>query len=88
MAGTILYRHLNRLDRMNVVQTIKMLASFELQSEPISRCLDVLVNPLWGEWPLKNNELNSIVEFHDNHQSMVKCCGGLALKVWPALLGV
>ena len=76
MAGTILYRHLNRLDRVNVIQAIKMLASLELQSELISRCLDVLINPQWGEWSLKNNELNSIVEFHDDHQSMVRCSGG------------
>ncbi|MBV1870956.1 MAG: hypothetical protein KUG83_00260 [Gammaproteobacteria bacterium] len=76
MAGTILYRHLNRLDRVNVIQTIKMLASFELQSELISRCLDVLINPQWGEWSLKNNELNSIVEFHDDLNRWSGVMGG------------
>lgn len=75
MAGTILYRHLERLDKMSVMQKIQTLSHPQLLTELKIKCLDSLVNPQWAEWSLTNNELKELLDFHNQ------------LNRWSSLLG-
>jgi len=75
MAGTILYRHLSRLDKMSAMKQIKNLDHPQLQSELSIKCLDVMVNPQWAEWSLSNSELIEILNFHNQ------------LNRWSSVLG-
>lgn len=75
MSGVILYRHLNRLDRMSVMKMIQGLSHPQLQNELRVKCLDPLINPQWAEWSLTNEELKEVLDFHNQ------------LNRWSSLLG-
>ena len=75
MAGTLMYRQLDRIKRMEVIQLIHSLQNNHLKSILIVKCTDVLVNPQWGEWSLTKEELTKLLSFHNN------------LNRWSSLLG-
>jgi len=75
MSGAILYRHLNRLDKMSVMKMIQNLSHPQLQNELRVKCLDPFVNPQWAEWSLTNEELKEVLDFHNQ------------LNRWSSLLG-
>jgi hypothetical protein len=75
MSGVILYRHLNRRDKMSVMQMIQDLSHPPLQNELRVKCLDSIVNPKWAEWSLTNEELKEVLDFHNEFNR------------WSSLLG-
>lgn len=75
MSGVIIYRHLNRLDKMSVMQMIQDLSHPQLQNELRIKCLEPLINPQWAEWSLTNEELKEVLDFHNG------------LNRWSSLLG-
>ncbi|MBH0059477.1 hypothetical protein I6F65_21330 [Pseudoalteromonas sp. SWXJZ94C] len=75
MSGVILYRHLNRLDKISVMGMIQDLSYPQLRNELRVKCLDSLVNPQWAEWSLTNEELKEALDFHNQ------------LNRWSSLLG-
>lgn len=65
MAAAILYRHLDRNDRMDAMEVIRSVDSEELQGKLIEKLLDAtFVNPQWGIWSLTNQELKSDQKVH------------------------
>mgnify|MGYP006999714719 CR=1 FL=1 len=75
MSGVILYRQLNRLDKMSVMRMIQDLSYPQLQNELRVKCLDSVVKPQWAEWSLTNEELKEVLDFHNQ------------LNRWSSLLG-
>ncbi|WP_394201588.1 hypothetical protein [Shewanella waksmanii] len=75
MSGVILYRHLNRLDKLLVMKMIHELSHPPLRNELIIKCLDPLINPPWAEWSLTNSELKAVLSFHNQ------------LNRWSSILG-
>ena len=75
LAGTLMYRQLDRIKRREVIQSIHSLQNGHLKSILFVKCTDVLVNPQWGEWSLTNEELTKLLSFHN------------ALNRWSSLLG-
>ena len=64
LAGTILYRHLDRLQKMDIMDKIQKSGRYPLAGILTSRVVDVeLVNSRWGVWSLSNDELIESVEF-------------------------
>ncbi|WP_018694161.1 hypothetical protein [Algicola sagamiensis] len=75
MSGTILYRHLDRLNKMSVIQKIQDLSDLDLAVDLRIKCLDSLVKPQWAEWSLTNDELKEVLDFHNQ------------LNRWSSILG-
>ena len=76
MAGTILYRSLDRPSKQQVMRLITQLSSGHLKSILITRCTDVLVNPQWGEWSLTTSELKELLQFHNRFNRFSSIIGG------------
>lgn len=58
MTATILYRHLDRRQRIKAMEKIKSLPDRALVSKLVRITLDTaFVNPQWGLWSLTNEEL-------------------------------
>lgn len=65
MTGTILYRHLDRRQRMAAMERIKSLPDREFASKLVRLTLETtFVNPQWGLWSLTNEELEKDIRFH------------------------
>jgi hypothetical protein len=65
MAGTIMYRQLDRQSRQQAMLSIHQLEHNQLKSSLISKCTDALINPQWAEWSLTNEELAELLKFHN-----------------------
>lgn len=76
LAATILYRELDRLQKIEAMRLIRSLSHPQLISILISRCTDVLVKPQWGEWSLTNEELREILQFHGSINLISSRVGG------------
>lgn len=60
MVGTILYRHLDRHQKMFAMKSIRELESRPLMGQLVNKATTpALVNPKWGMWSLTNDELLS-----------------------------
>lgn len=64
ISGVILYRHLDRMEKQDVMRSIYALKSKQLQSFLVIKVTDVIVNPTWGLWSLTSDELNKKTGFH------------------------
>ena len=64
MAVTILYRHLDRIQKQQALANILGLKNQILASKLYSKVVDISVNPQWGVWSLSNDELLSDQAFH------------------------
>ncbi|WP_166268149.1 hypothetical protein [Marinobacter caseinilyticus] len=66
ICATILYRHLDQVQRREAMALIKSLPSRQLQGLLMARVLDTMVNPQWGLWSLTTEELIADETFHNN----------------------
>lgn len=58
MCFTILYRHLNPLQRREAMKTIRAINNKALSAKLLTKALDTtFINPRWGVWSLTNKEL-------------------------------
>lgn len=74
--GTILYRHLGRLQRIEVMELIRKLEDPRVRQALITKILDVTyVNPRWGIWSLSGAELKSEVEGNSKWQKFFTLIG-------------
>lgn len=64
MAVTILYRHLNHIQKQDAMATIRSLNNPILVNSLVTKVVDVIVNPQWGIWSLSNEELLADQDFH------------------------
>ncbi len=92
LCGVVLYRHLDRLQKMNVISMIRDSEGhidkadlFEL----ISFCVDPLVQPRWHLWSLTTNELEIIYKDQENMAKLLATMGvgftfSGAVDVWKA----
>ncbi len=72
----IIYRHLDRVQRMFAMKTIRSVRKRALMGEIINRVLDTAyVNPQWGVWSLSNAELTADLEFHSHLSSIASIIG-------------
>ncbi|EJL6401241.1 hypothetical protein NMR73_004335 [Vibrio navarrensis] len=70
IAAMILYRHLNRQQRLEAMALIRSVQNRALMGVLISKVLDTtFVNPQWGIWSLSNSELSQDISFHENIDS-------------------
>lgn len=65
LSGTILYRHLDRLNKSSVLELIHALGHGPLKEELITKCVDSLINAQWTEWSLTTQKLEEIINFHN-----------------------
>lgn len=70
MVGTVLYRHLDRHQKIFAMRSIRELANRPLMGQLVTKATTpTLVNPKWGMWSLNNDELlafqQSMQEFDD-----------------------
>lgn len=91
MSGTILYRHLTRLEKMAAMEKIKSLSYPQLQDILVTKCLDPFVNPQWAEWSLTNEELKEVLKFHNQFNRWSSLLGanpgayGVGGSVWSII---
>ena len=65
IASVILYRHMNRHQRIEAMTLIRSVSNRALMGTLITKVLDTTyVNPQWGVWSLSTNELESDINFH------------------------
>ena len=76
LCGVILYRHLGRSEKQQVMSLIYDLPDKKVASKLVVRITDVLVNPSWGLWSMTHSELQSKKEFHS------------LIDSWSSLIGV
>lgn len=75
MAGVILYRHLSRSDKENVMRSIYKLTSKHLQQFLVMKVTDVIVRPSWGIWSLTTEELKRKKDFHQTFENIASLIG-------------
>ena len=72
----ILYRHLNRQQRIEAMTTIRFVQNKALMGTLITKTLDTtFVNPQWGVWSLNTQELQNDIEFHSSIDSLAGYVG-------------
>ena len=64
MSGVIMYRQLNRIEKMQVMELIYSLTNKRLVAKLVEKVTDITVQPRWGVWSLSNEELQNIIDFH------------------------
>ncbi|CAA0100414.1 Uncharacterised protein [BD1-7 clade bacterium] len=64
ISSVILYRHLDRFQKMEVMSQIHAIENRRLAGKLQSKVVDTLVNPQWGIWSLSNEELLADQAFH------------------------
>lgn len=80
IANMIMYRHLNRVERMNAMKSFHAVKKRALLGELVNNALDTaFVNPQWGIWSLTNSELEADIKFH-NAIMMVSGAAGVGLS--------
>lgn len=88
MAGTIMYRHLNRLDKIAVMKSIESLSNPYLQEDLRGKCVLPTANPKWAAWSLTTSELEDVLKFHDQFNRWSSVLGanpgayGVSGSVW------
>jgi hypothetical protein len=76
LSAMILYRHLNRQQRIEAMTMIRAVQNKALMGTLISKTLDTtFVNPQWGVWSLNTQELQSDIEFHSSIDSVAGYVG-------------
>jgi hypothetical protein len=64
LVGTIMYRHLDRIQKMNVMSIVTNLQNGLAVQALRGKITDILVQPDWGLWSLSNDELIQKKELH------------------------
>lgn len=81
MTATILYRHMDRHERLKAMQLIQSLPDKSFSSKLVLMAVETtLVNPQWGLWSLTNEELAADIRFHAA-VDRVASVSGLALSL-------
>jgi len=75
MCATILYRHLDRLDRIAAMRIIRTIGNPILSERLSQRALDTLINPQWHIWSLTNEELKNDISFHKQFDEIASTLG-------------
>lgn len=76
ISSMILYRHMNRLQRIEAMQLIRSLPNRALEGRLITNVLDTtFVNPQWGIWSLSNEELKKDIALHASIDSFAGYLG-------------
>lgn len=91
MAGVVLYRHVERKEKQEIMALIHNLQSRALTGILVTKVSDITVNPQWGEWSLSNEELEEIVKFHATAASVAGRVGtnpGLIRNRWISNVNV
>ena len=67
MSGVILYRHLNRIQKMQSMSLIREVGKKNkpLEGWLVNLIVNTSVNPQWGVWSLSNDELLNDRNFHN-----------------------
>jgi len=74
LCGVIVYRHLDRFQKQQVMQLIHSTNNKRLIGALTVKVTDVIVNPNWGLWSLTNAELEAKKDFHatiDTYMTML-----------------
>ena len=81
MCAAMMYRHLDRNQRMEAMRVLRSVTNPSLQQKLVTLALDTtFLNPQWGMWSLTNEELEEDETFHlaiDNIGSVL----GITLSV-------
>lgn len=75
MSGTIMYRHLDRLQKQQALASIRNLKNKWLASKLYGEATLITVNPQWGIWSLSNEELLADQEFHSELNQIANFIG-------------
>lgn len=75
MCATILYRHLDRLDRLTAMKIIRSTGNPILSERLAQKAVDTLINPQWHIWSLTNDELKSDIAFHKKFDQIANMLG-------------
>lgn len=88
MTGVVLYRHVERKEKQEIMALIHSLQNRALTGALVTKVSDVTVNPQWGEWSLTNEELESLVSWHKSAASLSSFWGanpgayGVGASAW------
>lgn len=81
MCAVIMYRHLDRIQRIRAMEKIKSLPNKALVAKLVELTLDTAyLNPQWGLWSLSNEELAEDIRFHQK-LDQVGAVTGLTLSL-------
>ncbi|MDP2576048.1 hypothetical protein Q8W40_28015 [Vibrio penaeicida] len=76
ISSMVLYRHMNRLQRIEAMRLIRSVPNRALMGKIISKTLDTTyVNPQWGIWSLSNDELKKDIAIHSTIDSFAGYVG-------------
>lgn len=76
ISAMILYRHMDRLQRIEAMTLIKSVSNRALMGHLVTKTLDTtFVNPQWGIWSLTNEELLKDIKFHGDFDSFMGYVG-------------
>ncbi|MCG8610408.1 MAG: hypothetical protein MI864_07715 [Pseudomonadales bacterium] len=65
LAATIMYRHLDRIERIEAMTLINSLPNKRLVNMLVTKAVDTkYLNPQWGMWSMTNEELLADERFH------------------------
>jgi len=76
ISAMILYRHMDRLQRVEAMSLIRSVSNRALMGHILSKTLDTtFINPQWGIWSLSNKELLNDINFHAKFDSFASYVG-------------
>jgi hypothetical protein len=91
LSGIILYRHLNSLEKRDVMERIYRLDDRALQANLIGKITNVIVQPLWGIWSLSDKELREYLSLNKKILDVFTIAGinagavGVGQGIWKAI---
>ncbi|BFM09612.1 hypothetical protein [Halioxenophilus aromaticivorans] len=88
MVATILYRHLDQVDRRQAMEAIRNVPNRALEGRLVTLALDTtFINPQWGMWSLSNKELLQDEQFHKRLDNIAGNLGFAAsgLGIWELI---
>lgn len=76
MVATILYRHLDRMERIQAMRDIRAVQSRPLMGKLIDRALQPThINTSWGLWSLTNDELSAFISSREKIKKYASAIG-------------
>lgn len=72
---TVMYRHLDRMQKMKAMEFIYSLSNKRLTAHLVMKITDFMVNPNWAMWAKTTQELENDKRFHDYIEQSVGTAG-------------
>ena len=84
MCLTVMYRHLDRMQKMKAMEFLYSLPNKRLTAHLVMKITDFMVNPNWAMWAKTTQELENDKRFHEYIDNLT---GGIGVETGSAIFG-